>query len=597
MPFENRNYAFTGAFVDELARSGLRHVCVCPGSRSSPLTISFARHATIKTWVHLDERSASFFALGIALALGEPVAVVCTSGTAAANFHPAVVEARYASVPLLVLTADRPPELSEWGANQTIDQVRMYGAHVKWSVSMPPPEVTASLMAFVRSTACRAYAIAAAAPHGPVHVNFPFRDPLDPAVVPGDVPPQVEQHGDEAWHGRAGGRPFVNAVDPEKRLVPADMQSLAAELAGIERGLIVCGPQPSPQLGPAVAALAQRLGFPILADPLSQVRCGPHDRSLVVDSYDTFLRDTDLAESLAPELILRLGAAPASRPLGQYLERRRAARHVLVDSGSGWSDPWHATSLRLDVGPVLFCTQLAAAVADQRSNHAWSDRWRQVAQASRKAIRQEMDGLQELSEGKVFSELARLLPDDAILFVGNSMPVRDLESFFPSTAQRIRFLANRGASGIDGVVSTALGVSAVADQRVVLVLGDLSFYHDMNGLLAAKAHRLNATIIVLNNDGGGIFSFLPQASYEDLFEPYFGTPHGLTFQAAAHLYGIEYRLVQDWQQFQQTVAEHLTGTGARIIEVPSHRGRNLAHHRRIQEKALDSLRSRAGTER
>lgn len=583
MDFENRNYALAGAFVDELARCGLEHVCICPGSRSSPLAIAFARQPGIRTWVHLDERSASFFALGMARATGKPVAVVCSSGTASANFLPAVVEARYGSVPLLALTADRPPEMVDWGALQTIDQTRMYGSHAKWSVNMPPPEATTEMMSYARSAACRAFFTAGSAPAGPVHVNFPFREPLEPVAAPSDFPESVPEQDMAAWRGREDGRPFVFSPDHEKKPRPEDIQQLAASLAGTERGLIVCGPQSGSMPMEAVTELAWKLGYPLLTDALSGLRCGPHDRSMVIDSYDAFIRDGELAESLAPELVIRLGALPVSKPLTQYLEEHKQARHILVDESPDWRDPFRLTSQLFQVSPALFCESLSPALHIGRSEGEWSRRWRRIAGASRDALDDALEECGEMFEGKVFSRLAALLPDDTILFAGNSMPIRDMDTFFLSTRRSIQFMANRGASGIDGVVSSALGVAAVSEKKVVLVLGDISLYHDMNGLLAARAHGLNATIIVLNNNGGGIFSFLPQADYRDVFETYFGTPHGLTFSAAAEMYGLDYSLADDWGTFDRSVGDSLTGEGVTLIEVPGDRERNVALHREVWE--------------
>ena len=583
MDFENRNYALAGAFVDELARCGLEHVCICPGSRSSPLAIAFARHPGIRKWVHLDERSASFFALGMARATARPVALVCSSGTAGANFFPAVVEARYGSVPLLALTADRPPEVVDWGALQTIDQTRIYGSHAKWSVNMPPPEATTELMSYTRSAACRAYFSAGSAPAGPVHVNFPFRDPLEPAVAPSDFPASVPEQDIAAWRGREDGKPFVFSPDSEKNPRLEDIRPLAADLDATERGLIICGPQSGSMPAELVTGLAGKLGYPLLADALSGVRCGSHERSLVIDSYDAFIRDDDLADSLAPELVIRLGALPVSKPLTQYLEKHRQARHILVDESHDWRDPFRLTSQLFPVSPALFCESLSSALQVERSDGEWSRRWRRIADSSRVALDDALDGCSEMFEGKVFSRLAGLLADAAVLFAGNSMPIRDMDTFFPYTHRSIQFMANRGASGIDGVVSSALGVAAVSQKRVVLVLGDISLYHDMNGLLAARAHGLNATIIVLNNNGGGIFSFLPQADYQDVFEPYFGTPHGLTFGAAAEMYGLHYSLADDWETFDRSVRESLSGNGVALIEVPGDRERNVVLHRQVWE--------------
>ncbi|MSQ32842.1 MAG: 2-succinyl-5-enolpyruvyl-6-hydroxy-3-cyclohexene-1-carboxylic-acid synthase [Dehalococcoidia bacterium] len=589
MGYENRNYAFAGALVDELARCGLRHICICPGSRSSPLAISFAREPRVKTWVHLDERSAGFFALGLARALDEPVAMVCSSGTAAANFLPAAVEARFAEVPLIILTADRPPELREWGANQTIYQAGLYGPHAKWSVDVPPPEPTPDLMRYARALACRAYATARAQPAGPVHLNIPFREPLVPTPVPGDTPGALDAAAGEAWWGRADGRPFAQASGGELTPDQGALERLAADLRHQERGVIVCGPQSTAAFPAQVARLAACLGYPILADPLSQVRAGGHDRSLVISTYDTLLKDPDLAARLAPDVVLRCGDTPASKALTLFLEGAARARHILVQR-AGWSDPSHQASDVVHGEPSLVCQGLARRLGDKATSSSWTADWLDREKAVRRALDAGVGEMQELFEGRVFTEVAALMPEGGAIFAGNSMPVRDLDTFFPCIEKTIRCLANRGASGIDGVVSTALGASAALPGRLVLVLGDLSFYHDMNGLLAARRHRLNATIIVVNNNGGGIFSFLPQAAHQDVFEEYFGTPHGLEFRAAAALYNLPYAKVSSWPEFRTALARSLSAQGVSLIEVPGDRARNVELHRQLTASVLQAAR-------
>jgi 2-succinyl-5-enolpyruvyl-6-hydroxy-3-cyclohexene-1-carboxylate synthase len=581
MAQENRNYVIAGAFVEALFRTGLRHVCICPGSRSTPLTISFDRVPGIRKWVHLDERSAGFFALGVAKYLGEPVALVCSSGTAAANFLPAVVEAHFSRTPLIVLTADRPPELVDWGSLQTIDQTRLYGSHVKWSVTMPSPEATPNLVAHARATAARAFATAAAAPAGPVHLNFPFREPLEPRVVPEDLP--------AGGTGLLQDAPPVRVFESQSTPPEAELGRLAEELRDIERGLIVCGPGPGSPPAEGVTALAGKLGYPVLADCLSGVRCGPHDRSLVIDCYDAFVGTAPKGAGLDPEVVLRFGAVPVSKPLVGFLERCRDARHIHVDGDAGWRDPGYLAGEMWRTEATGFCAGLAASFETGRRRGAWVNGWLTAADQARRAVRKELDGFEYLFEGRVFSEISRLLPDGGLLFAGNSMPVRDLDTFFPSSDRAITFFANRGASGIDGVTSSALGVAAAAKRRVTLVLGDISFYHDTNGLLAARSFGLDATIIVLNNDGGGIFSFLPQAAYEDVFEPYFGTPHGLTFKAAADLYRLDYVLADNWTSFTAAVKESQSKFGTTIIEVPGDRKRNAARHRQVRDAVVKAL--------
>lgn len=577
MSFENKNYAFAGTFVEELSRSGVKHACICPGSRSSPLAISFARNKDIHKWVHLDERSAAFFALGIAKCTGQPVAVVCSSGTAAANFLPAVVEAYYSGIPLLVLTADRPPELHGWGALQTINQSNLFGNHVRWSAEMPVPEVTAPLLAFVRAAAVRAVTTACGQPSGPVHINFPFREPLEPVNVAADFPAGFQP--DENCPARS----FACTTALSKPS-PTALKKLAGEIAG-KQGLIICGPDGGENVGEGVALLAKSLGFPVLADCLSQVRCGKHDLTNVIDNYDLFLEKI----KTAPEVFIRFGAIPVSKSLAGYLERNAEARHILVDPGSMWRNPAHTAAEIWQVDGTEFCRGLAAAAPATKRTLSWNRTWRQTSAKIRAAADKTLADHSELFEGKVFTELAKILPGDSVVFTGNSMPVRDMDTFFPSTASTVRFMANRGASGIDGVTSTALGVAAVNRGRVFLVIGDVSFYHDMNGLLAAKAFKLDATIIVINNDGGGIFSFLPQSAYKDIFEKYFGTPHGMNFKPTADLYGLNYAVAGDWNKFNKAVLSSLKRKGVSIIEVPGDRERNLTLHRETRKQILSIL--------
>ncbi len=338
-----------GAFVHELARAGVQPARACPGSRSTPLAIKLAQHPRIKLWMHLDERSAAYFGIGLARATRQPVVLLATSGTAAANFMPAVVEASLGRVPLIVLTADRPHELRDVGAAQTIDQLRLYGEHARWFIDLPEPELTPEHVRLVRTVAGRAFGTARREPAGPVHVNWPFREPLVPEPTPGQ------------WGARAGQRPYVavesGVLSPSAELTGA----LERALAATQKGVIVCGPQDDPGLPDAVTRLAERLGYPVLADALSGVRTGPHDRSQVIDTFDAFLRDAPTVDRLAPELILRFGAVPTSKPLLQFLQRYPSARQIVVDPG-GWPEPTGLDIDLLQLAPGLLCNDLSPAL-------------------------------------------------------------------------------------------------------------------------------------------------------------------------------------------------------------------------------------------
>ena len=581
MNIPQATYLYVGAFVDELARSGLKQVVVCPGSRSTPLALMLADEPRLKLWLHLDERSAAFFALGMAKAGRAPVALVCTSGTAAANFFPAIIEAHYSHIPLIVLTADRPPELRDTGAPQTIDQLKLYGNYADWFVEMALPEGTPAALRYARTIACRAVAAA-----GVIHLNFPFREPL----VPEPIRIQFEEKDRSAYQGRADGSPYVRIATPSQTFDSAQ-PDLLASLTQTERGLIVIGPNTDPDLVATVTELSLALGYPLLADPLSQARCGLHDRTNLIDSYDAFLRDPALVEKLIPDVVLRFGALPTSKPVLQYLQHHSGCRQILI--GTDWQDPDRLASEMWMVESQI--SRFGPKSGDFGLPSAWLTLWRDIQSRTRQTISAHLAVSEEFFEGRVFSELAALLPDHSTVWASSSMPVRDLDTFFPSNARAIRFLSNRGANGIDGVVSSALGAGAVSNRPLVLVIGDIAFYHDLNGLLAAKLHQLNATIILINNDGGGIFSFLPQAAHPKHFEQLFGTPHGLNFEPAAAMYGATYTRPANWEEFRSAVKQSVGHASSvtndiNIIEVRTDRQRNVELHQAIWPKVAAAVR-------
>ncbi|MHB8619973.1 MAG: 2-succinyl-5-enolpyruvyl-6-hydroxy-3-cyclohexene-1-carboxylic-acid synthase [Chloroflexota bacterium] len=579
------SYATVAYLVDELVRSGVQNFSVCPGSRSTPLAISAARHPTARVWMHLDERSAGFFGLGLAMATRSPVALICSSGTAAANFMPAVIEAFQSRVPLIVLTADRPQEMQDCGALQTIDQVRLYGSCAKWFANVPQPVDEATVVRYTRAVACRAATTAVESPAGPVHLNCPYSEPLLPAE---DLWSSFEQ----AVHLE----PYVTVRTGLPTLSATEIDALVAELRG-KRGVIVCGPTDQDSGFPSsVARMAKTLGFPILADPLSSVRCGQHDRQSVIDTYDLLLRSDEVAGRLAPEVVLRFGGYPTSKALQSYMERFSSARQIVVDGGCGWRDPDHLRVQLFHAGETWLCQAVASAafrLTDPTDPPGWLALWREANALAGQALAEELAARVELSEGKVFAELAQLLPDESVLYVGNSMPMRDVDSFFHGSDRRIRILGNRGASGIDGVVSSALGAAAGLQRRVFLVIGDVSFYHDLNGLLAAKRHGLHLTIILVNNEGGGIFNFLQQATAtdHDTFELLFGTPHGIDFEPIIGAFGGTYVRVSDWADFRQAIGESSSG-GLWVIEIRTERKRNVTWHQELWRAVSERVQAR-----
>lgn len=602
---QNPTYAYVGAFVDELRRGGLRHVVICPGSRSTPLAMIFASTPDIRCWMHIDERSAAFFALGMAKRLAQPVALLCTSGTAAANFLPALAEAHLTHVPLLVLTSDRPPELRECGAPQAIDQNRLYGTHAKWFMETALPEASNEALRYIRTIACRALAQTQVIPAGPVHLNLPFREPLTPAPVPGQPLPPASARDPLAWQGRSGDRPYVQVASAwyPGTTTRGIHRELVEEISNSPRGLILVGPQTDPALADALLLLARKTGYPILADPLSQLRGKADKDELIISSYDAFLRSERFIARYKPQLVLRFGAMPTSKPVLLYLKRYAECRQVIINAHQSWEEPTQLAASFFYVDAKNFCVALRetltfldhpidqerSRIAQERA--AWTGTWRTADRATREALTAAISDFPALFEGRVFSELARLLPVRALLYVGNSMPVRDMDTFFWPGAPELRCLGNRGANGIDGVISSALGASAAsgADESAVLVIGDLSFFHDLNGLLAARLHRLNLVVILVNNDGGGIFSFLPQAAYPEHFEQLFGTPTGLDFRPVVEMYGGSFQRITSWEEFHLALQSGLNAPGLHVIEVPTERASNVDMHRRLWQVAEQAL--------
>ena len=575
------------AIVDELAKAGVEAAVLAPGSRSTPLTVAFADHPDVETFSQLDERSAAFFALGRAKRTGRPTPLVSTSGTALANFHPAVVEADAARVPMLLLTADRPPELQDSGANQTIDQEKLYGDAVRRYRKLPEPEAADRKLRSLRTTVCRAVSTAAGTDPGPVHLDVPLRKPLEPDAGPGDAPKGVPDGSvpagfPEAYPLAVQGRdgPFVASTRGRAALAERDRRALAEAISGAASGLVVCGPsdRPAPDRD-ALLALARASGFPVVADPLSGVRFGAHvgaDGVTVLGGYDAYLPGVDAD----PEVVVRFGASPTSKTLRHYL-RDADARQFVVDPAGGWREATFTATDLVVADETRLASDLAAAVDRgsggyaARLRDAEREYWRLVAGA-------------EPEEGAVLADVVAGAPDPATVFVSNSMPVRDLDRFGRPRGADLTVLGNRGASGIDGITSTGLGAGSATDDPLVVVTGDLAYYHDMNGLLAVSRCDVDATVVCVNNDGGGIFHVLPIEEH-DTFDEWFRTPHGLDFEHSADLYGLEFARTDDRAEFRELYAESVKIDGSQVIEFVADSGRNHDDRRALQERLLDAL--------
>jgi 2-succinyl-5-enolpyruvyl-6-hydroxy-3-cyclohexene-1-carboxylate synthase len=578
------------AFVEELFRAGVRDAVVGPGSRSTPLALALRAHDGIRVRVLVDERSAGFFALGIARTTRRAAVLLGTSGTAAVNFAPAVVEASLGRVPLVVLTADRPPELRDRGAPQTIDQDHLYGRHAKWFAELALMDEAQDTMAYVRSVAGRAVATAVEGPAGPVHLNLPLREPL----IPTDDLDAIEGPIEERYPAVAA--PFVAAVTGRRTLDRDQVDAIARRLAAVDRGLIVAGPLDDPAANEPIVRLAAATGYPILADPLSGLRCGPHDRSLVLAHADHIARAGPWIDAHQPGIVIRLGAMPTSKTVTELMHGAGPELFV-VDGDGGWREAALVAATFVHADAASTAGALADAVEgamtagkkpDAAEPHRrWAQAWLAAEGAAGRALDSWLDELDEPFEGAPFRALGDLLPAGALLWAGNSMPVRDLDAWLPTGERAVRVLGNRGANGIDGVTSTALGSAAVADGPVVLVVGDVSLLHDLGALVTARLHEANLLVVLVNNDGGGIFSLLPQARtaapgaglpahYEELF----GTPHGIALGPIVEAFGFRHRVAEGggYQDLRAAVEAEMGRPGLRVVELRTDRGRNAELH-------------------
>jgi len=560
--------AFARTLTDEWVRHGVTDACLAPGSRSAPLALALGGDDRIRVHVHLDERSAAFFALGLARATGRPALVLCTSGTAVANLHPAVLEAHHGRVPMVVCTADRPPELRDTGAGQTIDQVQLFGRATRWFHEANVPDDRPGVGAEWRALASRAVAEAVGPPAGPVHLNLPFREPLVPT---GD--PLVEAPG------RSDDRPWT-ASGPGVRAPSVEMlDALAHLVADRPCGLVVAG-WGCDVRATTVMRFAEAAGWPVLADPLSNLRVPG-----TVATYDPLLRVAGFADAHRPDVVLRLGGPTTNKVALQWLDP--SIDQVLIDPDGAWLDPLHAVSGRMSADPELLLGALADAV-DVMVDEEWVRAWRDADVTARAAIDERIDAWSDPFEGRIARDVVAATPTGSAIVVASSMPVRDVESF-AAARDGVTYHANRGVNGIDGFVSTALGVAHGTDAPVLALVGDLSFLHDTNGLLGVTERGVDATFVVVDNGGGGIFSFLAQAELSEHFEKLFATPQSVDVAAVASVYGVPVDEVGRADELGPTLRAAAAAGGVRVVRVRTDRAANVARHREVWTAVATAL--------
>ncbi len=609
------NLAWARAILATLAEYGLEEIEIAPGSRSAPLVLASRSLPGLNTRVHLDERSAGFFALGYGRSHLGPAAVVTTSGTAVANLLPAVVEADMSDVPMLLVTADRPAAMRGADANQTIMQPGIFGDRVRFAADLPEPTAAGlkdtganSLVALVRKAASHAVG----PPSGPVHLNVPFDLPLQPESPheldlrgPGEEQPldlpsvEVAVKGGEfipqgPWRRRT-----------EARRRGRDLEAtLAHQLALARRPLLVAGPATDPGLdGPAAARFAHQRNVPVLADPLSGARfttsLGEGSPSPVLGAYDHFLRVPEVVSRLVPDLIIRIGRSPTSPAAEAALARWRRSKQIVVDDGGHRKDHQGLASHYLHASAGAVLERLASGDDDDEGSSSsahspWTREWTELEAVAWAAV--EEGPPHPGNEGDYAAALIRSLPPGSTLFVSSSMPVRDVDGYGRPGPLDIEVLGNRGASGIDGVVSTALGCAAGGAGPVAVLIGDLAFYHDMNGLLATRDQGLQVVFVVVDNDGGGIFHMLPIRDFEPAFTPYFATPHGLDFEHAARLYGLPFTDAATPGELREAVREGVASPGSRVVRVRTDREVNRRRHEQTRERVAHRVREHLNRE-
>ncbi|MBI4897519.1 MAG: 2-succinyl-5-enolpyruvyl-6-hydroxy-3-cyclohexene-1-carboxylic-acid synthase [Actinobacteria bacterium] len=541
MKLTNETFAPLRVLIDELARSGVRHAVVCPGSRNAPLAYVLGDRDDVKCWSVLDERSAGFFALGIAKSTGAPVVVTCSSGTAAANLHPAVIEADHAGVPLIVLTADRPPELRDVGAGQAIDQIKLYGSSVRWFVEGGNHALSEQTLRHFRALGCRAVAEATGANPGPVHINLPLREPL--------APEEVDLSALEAGVA-ARGRPAGEAWTKPLTGTSAVAEDSFGRLLASRRPLMVVGEQNHQDLAATIAEFAARHDVPVLADALSQMRrTGIAERASLVCAYDAILRNAAAREYLEPDYVLRLGELPTSKPLRSWLASLDCPQ-VAIDPRGVWHEATRVATELVQCDPNVF-VRAGLDRSSRATSDSWSEAWRALESAAQDSIDSALATERFPFEPAVYRSVLSGLRGGATIWVSSSMPVRDVEAYVSPARDDVRFLSNRGANGIDGVLSSALGAKAPwGCDHVILLTGDLALLYDINALAVAARHEIPITIVCVDNDGGGIFSFLPIAKHPGHFEDKIAAPSGVDLESVVKAFGAEYSAPENVEQLQ-----------------------------------------------
>ena len=584
----NRNILWTKTFVKELSSAGVKYACISPGSRNTPLTLAFAGNKKIKSFVHIDERSCAFFGLGLAKSSGTPVALISTSGTATAEFYPAIIEAYQQRIPLIICTADRPPELLDCGANQTINQNNLYKNHIRWFVDVGLPEPITRRIKHIKVIARRAVYESLIRSKGPVHLNFPFRKPFEPDAFTDDVSRELLD--------------LADAISFEKEeLFIEDEKNISTEkwfieifnyLKEFEKGLIIAGPENyDPAFHKKCQMLAEKLGYPILADGASQLRFGHHNKENIISNFEGSLRSDFFVNNNKPDVILQFGRTITSKALDIFLEKCPAPRFMINEFGD-WFDPSNRATAAIACKPFIFCEKMLDKIMFEkieRKINGWLQTFIEAEKISDSIKDEIINQSGPLNEARIIKEIINLLPENSQVMISNSMPIRDFDYFAMNTNKNIAIFNNRGASGIDGIISTALGIAADSSKPTFLITGDLAFYYDLNGLLAANKYSLPLIIILINNNGGGIFEVLPISEYKEVFKEFFIAPHNLDFSHFVKAYNGNYILIKNWTHLNEAFKSALQEKSFSVLEIKTNACESLTLRKKYWKEVEKQL--------
>jgi 2-succinyl-5-enolpyruvyl-6-hydroxy-3-cyclohexene-1-carboxylate synthase len=581
--YTSLNALWASLIVEELIRNRVDYFCLSPGSRNSPLTVSIACNEKALSIVHYDERGTAFHALGYARATRRPAVLVSTSGTATADFMPAVIEASMAMVPLIVLTADRPPELRNTGANQTIDQVKLFGGYVRWFCDLPCSDADIK-PEFVLTTVDQAVYRATRPPTGPVHINCMFREPLAPIGQKREFSLYLS---DIKWW-REDQKPYTEYVYVPNVLDTKTVARATTIISKADKVILVVGRLHSSEEQEAVKRVACHLNWPTFPDIASGLRLGVTSDNLIA-YYEQLLLSNVFAESYQPLTVVHFGSVPTSKRLQRFMERGRIENYIMV-AGHPWRhDPGHCVTMRIEADVEKFCKQLLALIEQPRAKRPWLEQFTTASDIVGRVLHKGVDDNDRLSEPAVARLISQNIRPDSGLFVANSMPIRDMDMYADPHGPVVTVACNRGASGIDGIIATATGFARGLNKPVTLLIGDLAFLHDVNSLALLRALEHPLVIVVINNNGGGLFSFLPIAEVRDVFEPFFGTPHGLSFDKAADMFGLDYFCPDSKESFLTSYISAQEENRSAIIEIKSNRAENYRFHQALQKEIISAL--------